>query len=700
MMNNLRNNAEAIIKSDNTVHEDLLSSDDMRRTIHELRVHKIELEMQCEEILHARQALEDEKEMYFDLYDLAPVGYITLDGQGAIIKSNLAFSTMMGMVRSSFINYPITKFIHRDDLDAFYLHSKHPPGNGTPYSLDVRLMRDSGVPLWVSLRTSSMKSCKSVNNCSVLVAIVIDELRQAKIFLQDSEDRFQMFMENLPGAVFLKDNQGKVIFTNKFMRDLFGWSDPIGQTVMDLFPPEIVKTVLATDRQAMIDGHIWLEEEFVDVKGQTRLFDTHKFIVPLSESTTLLGEIGVDITSRRRSEIDMRKAKEAAELANTTKSEFLANMSHEIRTPLNGVLGMLQLMEMTPLDDEQKEYVFGAIKSTQRLTHLLSDILDLSRMEAGKLVVDETEFDIKSQKDSVVELFSLEARKKGLYLDFVIDEKLPAVLIGDGARLRQVLFNLVGNSIKFTKKGYVRVEASLISLEKSASCKVLFTVKDTGIGIPDDRLKNMFDPFVQGEDTYIRNFQGAGLGLSIVHRLIALMNGEMSVDNSISAGTTFYFSLPFKVPKTKSEDSLKPFSVVVMENMQHPRILLAEDDAVAALIIRRILGKLGYTVTAAGNGKQAVSLLSDQDFDLILMDVQMPLMDGVETTKAIRNSAALGLKSKIPIIAMTAYAMTGDREKIIAAGVDDYIAKPVERAVLTEVIQRVLAEKYNRFQQG
>ena len=387
------------------------------------------------------------------------------------------------------------------------------------------------------------------------------------------------------------------------------------------------------------------------------------------------------------------KSKEKAELASRTKSEFLANMSHEIRTPLNGVLGMLQVLEMENPTAGQKECITIAIQSANRLTRLLSDILDISRIEAGKLQVVEAEFDVFKTKESIRETFALEARNKGIQLKFQRGQDLPLRCIGDEARLRQILFNLVGNAIKFTSKGEVRVEATLLPVSKGSLRRVLITVSDTGIGISEESLKEVFEPFVQAEESYARRFQGAGLGLSIVRKLVDLLGGTIAIDSTVGKGTTFYLSIPFKFPQEARPEAERQAAAEGASRERPCRILLAEDDTVSAFAGRRLLEKAGYSVTVAENGREAVQLLEKQDFDLILMDIQMPVMDGVETSRAIRGADNLGAKARIPIVAMTAYTMTGDREKFLAAGMDEYIAKPVERGALMGAIERVMEGK-------
>lgn len=266
-------------------------------------------------------------------------------------------------------------------------------------------------------------------------------------------------------------------------------------------------------------------------------------------------------------------------------------------------------------------------------------------------------------------------------------------MIGDEARLRQILFNLVGNAVKFTENGRVRVEAALLPYPGESSVKVLFTVSDTGIGIKDDQLTEIFEPFVQAEEMYSRRFQGAGLGLSIVKKLVRLMHGELAIENAPGNGTVFYFSLPFDLPKVAENQTVTPLQTMVRRSASRYNVLLVEDEVISSMACKRMLEKEGHFVVAAKNGLEAVQSLSEQPFDLILMDIQMPLMDGVEATRIIRSSDSLASKSKIPIIAMTAYTMLGDREKFLDAGMNDYLAKPIDKDGMLDTIARAMVGK-------
>ena len=390
---------------------------------------------------------------------------------------------------------------------------------------------------------------------------------------------------------------------------------------------------------------------------------------------------------RKRAESELIRAKESAEAASRSKSEFLANVSHELRTPINGMFGMLKLAQETGLGEEQAEYVETAIASGRNLLQVVNDVLDLSKIEAGKIELVETVFRPRELMESVAAMFRLQAEDKGLELTARTGDDVPGICLGDQGRIRQILFNLVGNALKFTERGSIAMGCESAGADERFA-RLLFSVGDTGIGIPPDKIETIFESFEQVDGSYTRRYQGAGLGLSIVKRFAELMHGHVAVESDYGRGSTFRVTVRVSVVEDSTPLLNEP-EAAPQPRADGLRLLLAEDDRVNRLAATRLLERRGYVVTAVENGGEVLRALAKERFDCVLMDIQMPAMDGLQATRAIRALPEDDPARTVPIIALTAHAMAGDREKFIKAGMDDYLSKPMDIKALETLLAQV-----------
>ena len=399
----------------------------------------------------------------------------------------------------------------------------------------------------------------------------------------------------------------------------------------------------------------------------------------------------VEVTELRERENDLKAAQAAAEAASEAKSAFLANMSHEIRTPLNGILGMAQVLNSTKLSAEQREQVSAILDSGQTLTSLLNDVLDLSKIEAGKLEISPTQSDLSHTLMRVYKLWVPAAKEKALDLDIYFDKSVPVSAIFDPLRVRQCVGNLISNAIKFTTSGQVQVFVSA-EADSSTTSNIVITIRDTGIGMTNEVMGRLFEPFLQADGTTSRQFGGTGLGLSISRRLSRMMGGDITVTSEPNKGSEFRFSFQCRLAQEKQRLSPSPSTPVQSQieaslaGIKQRRILIVDDHPLNRQVASLFLRPFNWTICEAENGQEALEIMKIQTFDLILLDIHMPIMDGIETITQIRASKEAWANT--PVLALTADAMSGDREKYIAAGMNGYVSKPIDsRELLTQISQ-------------
>ncbi len=531
---------------------------------------------------------------------------------------------------------------------------------------------------------------------TALIAILWEQVRRsrrAERALRASEAKYQGYVDNAPMGVLVLDGNGRYLEVNPAACRMAGReaAQLLGSSFPDRLVPRsrgMVQQHLGVLREY---GHAAGEIEIEDLSGPRRWFFFSG--VRLDQDRNLI--IFSDITERKVAEDNLLAAKTAAEAANKAKSEFLANMSHEIRTPLNGVLGMLQLLQGMSLGDEQMGYVEAALRAGRRLTGLLSDILDLARVESGKMTLAHEPFDVRAAVRNVVEVLAPGWKERGLSLVWEVDESVPDRVVGDEVRLRQILFNLLGNAIKFTPAGGVRLDICSVPRSKPGRITLVASVADTGIGIAQDRIDSIFESFTQVEGSYTREFQGAGLGLAIVRRLLELMDGSIVVESLLGQGTTVFFALPMDLPSPRDVRDEEPSDapVAIKSPRSGARVLLVEDDAINRIAARGLLRKMGLEVIEAQSGGECLRVLEQEDVDAVLLDIQMPEMDGMTAAGAIREREnRLGLP-RLPLVALTAYAMAEERERFLASGFDAHLAKPVDMSSLARVLGGFLGQK-------
>jgi PAS domain S-box-containing protein len=661
--------------------------------LHELQVHQIELEMQNATLREAHAALEASRDCYVDLYEFAPVGYLTLTPAQVIAEANLTTATLLGIDRKHLLGQRFDRFVTTVDRDRWNRHFIGVVGNAGANGCDLDLVSHGGSAAEAHVDCRRTRSDRDA--FSVRVALTdITARKRSEESLRRSEERLRFALGAAKGGWFDLDlTTGDAIVSPEYAR-LLGYECEEYRAGMRVWLDNIHPEDRAGVTRAFDAG--LAKGENVDVVYRRRVKSGHWLWLNSVGSVVewdadgkpaRMAGVHTDITERKQAEVALQAAKLVADAASRAKTQFLAHMSHEIRTPMNVIVGLIQVLEREPATPEQTEIVRNIHAAGDSLLRIIDDVLDFSKIEAGQLRMEARPFELPTVLDRAARLLRGAADAKGVRLEIEpLAGQFPRI-VGDALRLEQVLVNLISNAIKFADHGSVVVEVK--QAEATATgLRLRFEVVDTGIGIEPEVLGRLFAPFTQADTGITRQFGGTGLGLAISKALVVQMGGRLGATSTMGAGSTFWFEVPFQcagaevgAPPAAKEAAIR----AATRDFVGLRVLVVDDNRMNRFVVERMLAPTGASVVAAADGQQALQLLKAQPagFDVVLMDVQMPVMDGLTATRVIRGDPEL---CAIPVIALTAGVLAEEREAAMAAGVDGFLAKPLDLEELTRVL--------------
>lgn len=696
----LRQKAEEMQRQKHSIAISKKPEVEILKLIHELEVYQLELEMQNEELVLAKEQAERATQKYAELYDFAPSGYFTLTNSGKITQLNLTGSQLLQKERSKLINSQFGFFISDDTKQIFNKFLDTVFKTNQKGSCEVKLILENNFSINVYLTAVLSENKKE----ALITTLDVTPLKLTEYALIESEERYRELLNNLEIGIIMHDKDTSILFSNVMASKLIGLSSDQMRGEQVINPGwECIKEdnkPLAPEDHPVV--------EIIKTKKSLKNFiigikqnEDTSFIWLLINGFPVFNNSGevakvvtsfIEITALKKLEIELIKAKNQAEAANKAKSSFLTNMSHEIRTPLNGIIGFTGLLMKTNLDKIQTEYMNTVHESATILIEVINNILDFSKIESGKLELNIEEVNLFELIRHVIDIFKYHANLNSIDLIVNIDTTVPNHVLVDSIRLKQILVNLIGNALKFTKEGSVELNISnTIITENENQCHLKFLVKDTGIGIKEENQEKIFHSFMQEDSSITRQFGGTGLGLAITNQLLALMNSTLELNSHYGKGSEFFFTIKLEksnhvYDSKKSDDNVEVNEgILAAKNISDKNILIVEDNKINMLLAKTLLKSIlpGCTVFEASDGEKAIKLYKKEKLDLILMDIQMPYKNGYETTAEIKQ---LKKYNNIPIIALTAGIMLGEEEKCLESGMDDYVSKPIIRSSLEKVL--------------
>ncbi|MFP4316031.1 MAG: PAS domain S-box protein [Desulfovibrionales bacterium] len=669
-------------------HQIRLAHDAMERRVRERTTDLIEANRALRKEISERRRMEGalaQSEAKFRLtFDQSPIGAALVGMDYTFQRVNDSLLAITGYSREELLGRKFMDITHPDDIgDDLSRAEQLKQGEVDQYKMDKRYIHRKGHHIWVRLSASVMRDNKNRPLNFLAMVEDITERKQAEVALRQRELQYRALVENAPDIIARIDREYRVLYINPAVEKVTGTmpEEYTGKCLEELSLDESILTKLEQAFANVFDTgrEVSIEHTFQSQEGKTLFFLTRFTPESTREGRveTILS-ITHDITHLKQLEQELREA-------NRAKSEFLANMSHELRTPISGILGIAEVDLTREVPQDLREDLSMIRQSATSLIHIINDLLDLSRIEARKLELFPVDFHPKEMLENLVSGYQNQARTKDIELRVNIGTNVPETVHGDPDRLAQVIKNLLTNAFKFTERGQIVV--SLTRVDKGGfPCTLRFSVSDTGIGIPEKRQKDLFQSFTQLEPFLSKKHGGAGLGLVISKQLVEMMNGSITVKSQPGKGSTFTFTVLMDRPTGELQTREPQEGLRKLSDISPLKILLVEDNMVNRAFLTRFLEQSGHRVTAATNGIDALEKLKKDRFDLILMDIQMPEMNGLEATEKIRSSPDQGWDPKIPIIALTAYAMKGDRERFLTAGMNDYVTKPVDFDILSKAI--------------
>jgi PAS domain S-box-containing protein len=653
---------------------------------------------------HAEEALRESENRFQVIADACPVMLWVTDAEGGNVFVNRFWRDFFCPIGDQWEGDNWQTLFHPEDAPAYIESFDRAVRDQAPFRAEARVRRADGSWRLVDSYAEPRLSPDGTFLGHVGINSDITNRRQAEEAIRNSQELAQSTIDELSSHVCVLDENGRIIAVNRAWREFAAANRSALQSPDETILDEGADYLAICDHAADADADVaefacniravlYGEKEHYSLEYSSHSPDQQRWFIgtvhrfSIGRQPRILVE-HINITERKLAENALYLASQAAEDANRAKSRFLASMSHEIRTPMNGVVGMLQLLDRSELTDEQRRYASIAQHSGRVLLSLIDDILDLSKIEARKITFEKLDFNLQHVIEDAVHLFRAEASDKGLHVRIRVASDIPALLCGDPYRLRQILTNLCANAIKFTDRGEIAVGAALVSAPGSTAT-VRFTVADTGIGLRPDQIGSLFSPFTQADASTTRKYGGTGLGLAICKQLVELMGGTIGVESREGQGSTFWFTTDFDAaqnpdPRPSNDGARGPAKIVPVE--RDATILVAEDNLVNREVTLAQLKMLGYRATAVNNGAEALNALDQSHFDLVLMDCEMPVMDGYEATRRIRAS----LCPKIPVIALTASAMVADRDRCVQEGMNDFLSKPTDVAQLSRLLDNWL----------